>query len=158
MAIVIDTNILAKLFDCENIDHPNFAPVLLWIDRRKGFLLFGGTIYLEELKKAGRYLKLINQLRTAGKAFRINCEAVDHLHSQVLPRTAGTKCNDSHIIALLAASKCSLLCTEDAASIKFMKDKSLYPKGMIRVKIYSSIRNSKLLKLSDIEAVSNIVK
>jgi hypothetical protein len=60
-------------------------------------------------------------------------------------KTAGKNCNDQHLIALLAAAHCSLICSIDKKSYPFIKDRTLYPSGCPKVRIYCSARNASLL-------------
>jgi len=156
MCIVIDTNTLAPVFNDRCAQHRDFRPVKTWIKKRQGILVFGGTRYKEELKKAGhRYLKLVRTMKTAGQAVAICDEAVDRQHKWVKGRTKGTDCDDQHIIALLGASRCPLVCSADRRSHKHLKNRCLYPDGM-KVKIYSSSRNaSRLLQPMSAENLRN---
>lgn len=145
MAIVIDMNTFAMVFDQSNERHRDFSPVKEWLERGLGFLLFGGTRYLKELSMSYRHLRLVRQLRDAGKAIEISTPAVDKMEALILAATEGTKCNDQHVMALLAAARCSLLCSEDSKSFEFIKNRSLYPRGSPKVRIYSSAKNISLL-------------
>lgn len=145
MAIVIDVNVFSCVFDVHSKHHADFAPVKAWIERRDGFLIYGGSKFKEELMQSYRRVRLVRALRDAGCAIEISLSAVDTLESEIKKRTQGTKCNDPHIIALLAAAKCALLCSRDKESFPFVKDRTLYPKGTPRVRIYTSLRNASLL-------------
>jgi hypothetical protein len=146
MCIVVDINTLAPVF-CEECDkHPDFRPVKEWIEKRLGFIVFGGSTYKKELQVTYRYLRLFRQLKDSGQAIAICDKTVDEAEALVKIQTNGSDCDDQHIIALLGVSRCPLLCSNDVRSYKYISDKSLYPKGMARVKIYSSARNRVLLK------------
>lgn len=156
MCIVIDINTLAMVFNSSNARHCDFVDVKQYIESRTGYVVFGGTKYKAELALTGRYLKLLRQLREAGKAVSIFDKAVDEIEASILELTDNTDCDDQHVIALLAASRCALLCSVDNRSFPFVKDKSLYPKGCPTVKIYTSPRNKKLLKGSRPSCLSNV--
>lgn len=149
MCIVIDINALAMVFNENHADHVNFSSVKKWIDEGRGFVVFGGTKYKNELKLAIHYMRLIRLLKDAGKAISICDEAVDKIEIVVREKVKGNKCDDQHIIALLGAARCPLLCSVDARSFEFVKDRTLYPKGAPIVRIYSSNKNKKLLKKAD---------
>lgn len=134
MCVVIDLNTLAPVFSEACDKHTEFGAVKRWIEDGKGFLVYGGSKYKAELRGAFRYLKLIRQMKDAGKAIPIRDAAVDQLEEQVRTKTKGADCDDQHVIALLGASKCGLLCSEDSRSFRFVKDRMLYPAGMPRVK------------------------
>lgn len=139
-----------------NARHADFTYVKKWIDGRCGFVVYGGTKYKAELAETTRYMRLLRLLRDAGQAISICDRAVDEIERSVRNKTNGTKCDDQHIIALLGASRCSLLCSTDSRSFVFVKDRSLYPKDAPTVKIYTSARNRRLLKKTDPRSLSNI--
>lgn len=157
MAIVIDVNVFQMVFDPSNVNHEDFAPVKAWIESREGFLLYGGTKYKQELLLSYRTAKLVRLLRDGGSAIEIRSEVVDAITEDVEKAVAGTKCNDPHIIGLLAAAHCNLLCSRDVESYPFIKSKKYYPKGAPKVRIYSARRNVDLLKRSDRTKIRNCV-
>lgn len=116
MCIVIDINVIAAVFNEESENHAIFLPVKEWIDARDGVLVFGGSSYMNELKKTPKYMRLVRLLHDDGRAIRIKSDAVDKVERSVTTKTNGTKCNDCHIIALLDASRCPLLCSKDSKS------------------------------------------
>lgn len=146
MCIVIDINTLACVFNDTCQKQEDFRPVREWVNKGRGFIVFGGTRYKQELSKAYHYLRLIRQMKDSGHAIAIRDDVVDTAEIGVMERTKETKCNDQHIIALLGTSRCPLFCSGDSRSYKYITDKSLYPKGMTKVRIYSSKRNEGLLK------------
>lgn len=155
MCIVIDINTLAMVFNTDNARHKDFCHVKTWIEERDGFVVYGGTKYKAELAETGRYMRLLRQLRDAGQAISIRDEAVDKIEIGVRRKTRGTDCDDQHVIALLGASRCLLLCSIDARSFEFVKDRNLYPKGTKAVKIYTSARNKRLLEKADPRTLTN---
>jgi hypothetical protein len=158
MSIVIDANTFAMVFDPNNALHVEFFPVKEWIDRGEGFLLFGGTKFMAEMGQSLGRLRLIRLLKESGKAVEIETAIVDKLEQNVIEQTRRTKCNDQHIIALLAAARCHLLSSRDAKSFSFIKEKTLYPKGMRKVRIYFSSKNRALLKPTRNTKISNSKK
>lgn len=146
MPIVIDSNTFAMVFDPNNALHSEFVAVKDWITRGDGFLLFGGTKFMKEMGQSPSRLRVIRRLKERGEAIEIETAIVDKLEEIIIKKTRQTKCNDQHIIALLAAARCHLLCSLDTESFPFIKEKTLYPRGMNQVRIYSSSKNKKLLK------------
>ncbi|MBI4618670.1 MAG: hypothetical protein HY739_00660 [Desulfobacterales bacterium] len=146
MCMVVDINTFAPVFNETCNCHPEFAPVKKWIETGHGFLVFGGTRYKEELGKAYRYLRLVRQMKISGQAIAIQDNVVDAAETEIRGRTAGSNCDDQHIIALLGVSRCPLFCSKDARSYRYITDRTLYPNGMQRVRIYSSSRNQSLLR------------
>ncbi|MDR6408470.1 UNVERIFIED_ORG: hypothetical protein ABIC62_001860 [Burkholderia sp. 1595] len=144
------------VFDDSNVRHSDFSAIKKWIDDRLGIVVYGGTKYKQELSLTTRYMKLLRLMQDAGKAALINDQAVDKLEVVVNKKTEGTECDDQHIIALLAAARCPLLCSTDARSFGYIKDRSLYPKGSPDVRIYTSAKNKNLLKKSSAGTLKNV--
>lgn len=155
MCIVIDVNVLSMVFNEDNARHADYSPVKKWIEDGKGFLVFGGSKYKKEL--GYRSIRLVNKMRDAGQAIAINDSAVDRTEKKVRQLTDNTDCDDQHIIALLGAANCPLLCSFDSRSFEFIKNRGLYPDGVAQVKIYKSSRNADLLKKSDPKKLRNVV-
>ena len=146
MCVVIDINTLAPVFSDTCAHHSEFRPVKEWIERGQGFVVFGGTRYKKELEGAYRYLRLIRQMKDSGQAVLIRDDLVDAAEAEVCKATAGSDCDDQHIIALLGTSRCPLFCSDDCHSYRHIRNRALYPSGMQRVRIYSSQRNRRLLR------------
>lgn len=155
MCIVIDTNTMSMVFSTENVRHHEFSAVKSWIFDGDGILVFGGTTYKKELGRAPKFLKIFLELRKAGKSIAIHDEIVDSIEADVKNKTSGTDCDDQHIVALIGASRCPVLCSTDTRSFPFIKNRKLYPKGTPPVKIYTSPRNSKLLIKYDPKRLTN---
>jgi hypothetical protein len=144
MCIVIDINTLALVFKPGSTSDAEFAPVQTWIRNGKGALVYGGSKYKRELKRAFRYLKLVRQLKDIHKAYEINETEVNRREAEIIEMTQNENCNDQHIIAILSVSRCLLCCSSDSRAYNFIKDGRFYPKGM-RPRIYKSSRNMDLL-------------
>lgn len=145
MCIVVDTNAFSPVFNEACARHSQFVHVKNWIDRGRGFLVFGGTTFKKELERTYHYLRLVRQMKDSGRAVAIRDESVDAEEERVRALTQGTDCNDQHIIGLLSASRCPLVCSEDVRAFRYFKDRTLYPDDMDRVRIYRSSRNRALL-------------
>lgn len=156
MTVVIDANAFAAVFDPENADHKEFSELKRWIESGGGFLVYGGAKYKREVAQGYRRQRLIRQLKDAGKAFEICDDVVDALQADIDVATRGTDCNDQHIIALLIASRCALLCSNDISSFGHVKNAALYPKRFPRVRVYTGRRNGSLIKgKADPDAITN---
>jgi hypothetical protein len=156
MSIVIDTNTIVAVFDPANTNYQEFASIRKWIESKQGILVFGGTKYKTELGRVGRTQRIVRLMRDAGLAVSICDRTVDEIQNDIEQKTRGTECDDQHIIALLAASWCTLLCSQDKRSFPFVKDRQLYPRGMPAVKIFSSSRNSSILLRHQSQRIRNI--
>ena len=148
MCIVIDVNTFPSVFDQSSERHPHFSAVLNWIIDGKGKIVWGGTKYLSEISRLGKYRRLWIQLGKAGKLVPIDDSLVDSQEREIKELCTDPDFDDPHIVALLSVSGCKLLCSQDARSYPYIQKKALYPKGAKLPKIYcerSSRRASKLL-------------
>lgn len=157
MCIVVDVNTLPYVFNPRSDRHAEFAPISEWINKGDGVLVYGGTTYAKELKKAGRYLRVVLELKKARRAVAIADDVVDAREAVVKNLTVGTGCDDQHIIALIGVSKCRIISSVDARSYPYIQDRQLYPRGASRPKIYSSGRNVDLLVRTDPACLRNVV-
>lgn len=153
MCIVVDINTMASVFDINCSQHKDFKPVLDWVIKGRGKIVYGGTKYIEELNKVKKYIPIIGQLKKAGKAIEVDKNEVDLWHSYVEKKENDPDFDDPHIVGLMIASKCLVVCTKDARSFKFLKKKELYPKWAKRPKIYCSLKNINLLSDKNITEI-----
>lgn len=137
MCLVIDTNTLSCVFNETNANHEEFKPVFDWIETGKGKIVFGGTNYMKELEKARQYLRLFVDYSKKGKTVRLKDDEVDKYEEEIKLRVNDSKFNDPHIMAIIAVSKCKVLCSNDKKSYIYIQNQELYPKGVNRPKIYS---------------------
>ena len=109
MCLIVDANLAATVF--ASPPHPDFEPVLDWLDKQDGRIVFGGRLAteLERLEKPRRYLRTLLQ---AGRAWRLSDESVDE-EEAVVADTGLCRSNDSHVIALARVSGARTLCTND---------------------------------------------
>lgn len=112
MCIIIDTCALSRVFSKDDNKHKEFAPVLRWIIGGPGFVVYGGSKYFEELGRASHYLSLLTELRRSGRAKVVDRHAVDS-EQAIVEELVPPSCNDSHIIAIVRASGCRLICTDE---------------------------------------------
>lgn len=146
MCLVIDTNTLSYVFNPANSNHEEFKPVLDWIKKGKGKIIFGGNNYLKELERAPRCLRIIRRFQEKRKALNVNKDnVVDWWEEKLKLKVNNQKFNDPHIMALIIVSKCKVLCTKDERSHKYLFDLSLYPSDVKPPKIYSQKANINLL-------------
>jgi len=108
-------------------------------------VVYGGTRYIRELERADRYLTVFVELGRINKAVKINDSAVDKQERRVSQKVNDKAFDDAHLIAILSVSRCRLICTTEKRAIPFLKDSSLYPKGVKRPKIYSRREHRDLL-------------
>lgn len=145
MCIVIDVNAFASVFEKSASDHADFAPVLRWIQSGCGKLIYGGTTYFKELKYSRKYVGFIVELHRAGKAIDIHSSIVDREEKRLRKLVKDADFDDPHIVAIVIASMCRLVCTKDKRSHQHLLNKRLYPSRVRVPKIYSGSQNATLL-------------
>lgn len=145
MCLIIDINTLSCVFNESNSDYHEFKAVKEWVLNRNGKIVYGGTKYINELKKAPHYLKLFTHLNDDGNVVRLSDAKVDLHQEKIELEINDPKFNDPHIIAIIIESKCKILCSKDKDSYPYIQEKAHYPKGVKPPKIYSNKSNRTLL-------------
>lgn len=145
MTIILDLNTLPAIFDATCTDHQNFKPVKDWIIDGPGLIIFGGTKYQQELKKCQKFFRLFIELGKINKTAEFETSLVDSYQCKVEKLVKSSDFDDPHIVALIAVSRCRLLASNDQRSYRFIKQKKLYPKDTHKPKIYTGLKNQKLL-------------
>jgi len=151
MAIIVDTNCFARVFSRTNKEHPEFAPVLDWILYGKGFLVYGGSKYIQELNECKKYLRFIRLLKDAKKVYICDCDKVDDLQAKYERMIDNPDFDDPHLPAIVRVSKCRLICSMDFRSVPFVTSRELYPKRFHLPHYYSSSRDVWLLTDANID-------
>lgn len=149
MCIIIDACTIPLVF---NNDDPDFSPVYDWLFNGSGKMVFGGSIYSKELSKLGRYIGLIQELSRINKVVVVNKGSVDICEKRIKKIEPKRDFDDSHIVAIVEESGCRIVCTKDARSDKYLKDKRFYDKSK-KPSIYRSKKHSKLLSCKNIVAI-----
>ncbi|OJU75640.1 MAG: hypothetical protein BGO09_06515 [Bacteroidetes bacterium 47-18] len=143
MCIVVDTNVLSSVFVSSSANHSEFKPVKDWIIEGKGKVVFGGTKYLDEIKK--KYLSLFTQLKKAGKAISVSSNLVDAEQATVAAMITHPDFDDPHLVGLLRVSGCKLVCSLDSRAYPFFRHNLFFSPAAKRPKIYSGLSNATLL-------------
>lgn len=143
MCLVIDTCAFPCVFNKHSSQHKRFLPIVEWLTSGNGKLIFGGTKYKKELRGSA-FLKILIEFEKKGKIVRVDDAHVDELAKQLKVKVDDRDFDDEHIIALVLATKCCVVCTDDKRSIPFLKRKDLYPRGMRPPKIYRHAQHSAL--------------
>ncbi len=142
MCLIVDTNCFGCFFDKANQE---FSPARDWVLNKEGKLMCGGTKYLEEMKKAGKYMKLILELNKRGKVIQLDNSVVDGEENRIKSIEANPDFDDPHLIAMTIVGRCQIICTQDKRAAKFLKKKELYPKDVKRPKLYTGKNCKNLL-------------
>jgi len=151
MPIIVDTNCIANVFDTGSKNHLKFKPVLDWIIKGKGKLVFGGTTYEKEMPK--KYRRTFNILKKVSKTIEGDRKAIDQKEIENKNLIPDKDFDDPHIAAIAFISKCRLICSEDKRSIKFIKNKVLYSKDFVVPKFYTKAKNKDLLNDANIDDI-----
>lgn len=149
MCLIIDTNVFGSVFNKNSKYHEQFEPVLNWIVYGKGKVVYGGDKYINEMVKAN-YVGLFKLLSRSRKVIRLPDQRVNEIQNDLESKNSDPKFNDPHIVSIVIASKCKIVCTEDRESHAYIKDPSLYPKGTKPPKIYSNKSHKYLLNDNNI--------
>lgn len=145
MSIIIDTNCFSRVFCRTNQEHAEFKPVLDWIIHGHGFLVYGGSKYKEELKKAKSFLKFFRLLKDFKKAVPFPDKQIDEYQKKYEKMVDNKDFDDPHLPAIVLVSKCRLICTKDFRSKPFVTSSWLYPPKFHVPYYYTSSRDSELL-------------
>jgi hypothetical protein len=145
MCLVIDACCLSMVFDGGNKKHSKFVPVLNWING-KGRMVYGGSKYATELKNAPKFLPYVVELSKRRHTVQIPDATVDLIAADLKRRCPDPKFNDEHIVALVIASRCCVVCTDDNVAISYLKRPELFAgQGVSRPSIYRGHKNHKKL-------------
>jgi hypothetical protein len=144
MCLIIDTCCIHRVFNVSSKEHAEFAPVLKWITRGKGRMLYGGRKYKEELRAMTSYLRLFTEFQRQGKLVEVVGDKVDEFGEALKKRVPDKSFNDEHIVALVAISRCRVVCTDDKLSMPYLKRRDLYPADVKPPKIYTARSHAKL--------------
>lgn len=145
MCIIIDTCTFSSVFDSRSSEHRSFSPVFDWIEKGKGIIIYGGTTYKKELSAAKAYLKIFKEFNRKGKTITLCDNIIDDLENKIRKIEPHTDFDDPHLIAIVIASKCKIICTHDKRAIPFLKKRELYLGSAKKPKLYTSEKNKSLL-------------
>ena len=147
MCVLIDPGCIPKVFNPADAQHLEFKPVLTWITRRRGRIVWGGSKYSAELKNCYKYFRVVGELEKRGAVARLSTEAVDKVAEDLKKAVSGQDFDDEHLVAIVRVSQCTLVCTSDKTAAGYLKEARLYTGcGARPPKIYSRKRNQDLLR------------
>lgn len=147
MCVLIDPGCIPKVFNPTDARHLEFKPVLTWIKRRKGRIVWGGSKYSAELKNCSKYFRVFGELEKRGDVARLSMKEVDQVAEDLKKTESRQDFDDEHLVAIVRVSQCSLVCTSDKTAAGYLKEARLYTGCPARPpKIYSRKRNQDLLR------------
>jgi hypothetical protein len=142
MCVIVDTNVASIVF--LEPTTPDYLPLVEWLHRRGGRIVFGGRLSVE-LMKVTRIAKRLRSLNQAGIALQYTTEEIKEeenaIREQCYPRS-----DDLHILALARVSGARILCSNDGDLEQDFKDTSIVPSP--RGKVYKRAQHRRLLKHS----------
>ncbi len=147
MCLVIDANCFALVFNSNTKEHGKFVPVLNWITEGRGRMIYGGTKYNTELEQLNWMLGIVAELSRRRRTIQIPNETVDPIATALKAKFPEAHFDDEHIAALVIASRCCVVCTNDNPAISYLKRVDVfsdYP-GVERPKIYRGHKNHRAL-------------
>jgi hypothetical protein len=145
MPLIVDTNCLANVFEKKSAKHDEFWPVLNWILNGKGLLIYGGSKYMNELKKTPKYLPIIRYLTEIGKAVKGDEKKIDKYEERNKKLITDPDFDDPHLAAIVLDTRCRIICSEDKRSVRFIQNPILYPSRFTCPSYYVGKRNVDLL-------------
>jgi len=157
MCIIVDKNIFSGVFDPNSPDI-EFKPVHNWIFSGNGKVVLGGAKYREELQQSQKYHKILIELGRMRRTIEVPDDEVDLIEARIKQLIPHSDFDDPHLIAIVIASGCRLICTRDSRCHKFVKIKEIYPKGFGVPKFYSGVKHRHLLSSKELRSLCKICK
>jgi predicted nucleic acid-binding protein len=152
MCIVIDTDTLSRVFNREDQEHADFKPVLKWILCGPGIIVYGGTRYMQQLSKAGTYMKIFAELERCGKVHVEDRQKVDDRERAIATAVPIPGFNDHHIVAILLVTGCLLVCSNNRRHRKYLRNSRFFPRKAKRPSVYGCASDGRLLCTRNIPA------
>lgn len=121
MCLVIDANCFGLVFEPSTKGHDKFVPVLKWITEGRGRMIYGGTKYNTELGRATRILGIVKELSTQRRTVQLKNTTVDPIALALKVKFPEPEFDDEHIVALIIASHCCVVCTNDKTAMFYLK-------------------------------------
>jgi hypothetical protein len=139
MCLVIDVNVLCLVFGKKK--RAAFTPVREWIENGRGRMIYGGTKYNQELAN-WKMLPMLKELNTARRTVHIPNATVDEIARALKIKFPEADFDDEHIAALVIASRCRVVCTNDKRAMPYLKCRELFAgyDGVERPKIFTGDR------------------
>ena len=140
-----DTCCLSCVFKPQNATHAEFRPVLEWVLRGKGRMIYGGTKYKNELGLVTSLIPVLSELERAGRIVLLPDEDVNFEEQRVEKLAEGKGFDDAHLVAIVIVSGCQVVCTNDGGAERCLKRRVFYPHGLRKPKIYKRSSHCNLL-------------
>jgi predicted nucleic acid-binding protein len=157
MCFVLDINAFHIVFDPAHASHDEFEPLLAWLmdPKKRTSLVFGGEKYRSELAKQRKYLGILSELSRSGKVSQVDDKEVNNQASSLIMRVNSKNFDDAHIVAIFAVSGCRLFASLDKRADRYIKDRTLLPRGQKPPAIYRSKKHARLLTANRVVSLRN---
>jgi predicted nucleic acid-binding protein len=128
MCLIIDTNVVHKVFLSSDADH---QPVRRALAKHKATLVYGGELRREYLRN-GKFCAILRRLDQSGAAKLFPDDEID-VKTKALAQAGGYQSDDPHILALAIVTGARVLCSDDDALSADFKNKKLIdnPRGSV---------------------------
>ncbi|MFO1249290.1 MAG: hypothetical protein U1E93_13975 [Alphaproteobacteria bacterium] len=129
MCLIVDANVADELV----LAKADAAPILNWLEKRKGFIATGGK-NLEELLNTG-LRSFIQACLRDGRARNYSCDDLSNETTR-LTNQGAMKSDDPHVIALASKSRARVVFTRDKPLMADFRDRAFIdqPRGSIYTK------------------------
>jgi len=135
MCLVIDTCTFDSVFDEHSKKHEKYKPIIKWLTSGNGKIIFGGSKFSKEIRGSS-FRRMLVQFDRRGRLVRVPDSTVDEIAKHLKDKIPDKDFDDEHIVALVIATKCCVVCTDDKRAIPYLKRRDLYPKDVKSPKIY----------------------
>jgi hypothetical protein len=152
MCLIIDTNVFHSVFSQDAKEYDHFGPVRNWLSTGTGKMVYGGDKYSRELR-GGKFIAVLSELGRKGRLVKIPSASVNKYAAQLKIKVPEAAFDDEHLVAIVAVSKCCVICTRDKKAFPYLKRRELYPKGVKPPKIYQYKSNAGLCSKSHVVEV-----
>jgi len=106
----------------------------------------------------GKYFGYLTELRRLKRIAEIDDAAIDLKEVDVRTKVAKGDFDDAHVVAIFIVSGCRIFCSKDKHADKYLKMRSLYPKGQKRPKIYRGRKHIALLCTGNLVELRNRIR
>jgi len=145
MCIIADPPTLIPIFKQTDPEHKTFSAVLEWVMKGGGKFVIGGTKYTQELAAVRSIIPFMQELARQGKIFNASSDAVDKEEANLKAICPEADFDDPHLVALVKATGCRLICIRDPRAHRYLRMSKLYRSPSDRPKLYTREKNKNIL-------------
>ncbi|MBN1126589.1 MAG: hypothetical protein JXA82_16400 [Sedimentisphaerales bacterium] len=148
--IVIDANVISAVFNNQNQQHMDFAPVLSCLRKGKGRFVYGGTKYINELNtfQNPRYISIFVELDNKRRRVKLCQNKVDNITAELETTWTGSRYDDHHIAAIVIVGHCDIVCSVESKVHNLVLKNEVYEPydGVRRPSVYQNQSHRHLLQ------------